>query len=170
MTVLDPIIRFLVDHKRSTFTLTQAIEGTNRPRRPVLRVLDKLAREGYLTEIKDEPIMPGLGENGPPRRNPTWRINKDKPVLERPRVKVQRRTLRDKMWQAMCNVLGRKFTVPDLQRLSGASRASAERYTRILERTGHVRRTGRTGRTVTWLLIKDVGAKRPKTSDKEAGV
>ncbi|MFC1524638.1 hypothetical protein ACFL6N_07600 [Thermodesulfobacteriota bacterium] len=83
MTVLNPVIEYLAGLRHTKVTLEQVHACTGLPRRPLLRVLDNLAGDGYLTEISDEPVRPGLGECGPPRRNPTWKINKDKPLLVR---------------------------------------------------------------------------------------
>ena len=54
MTVLEPVTRFLMGlEKGAKITLEQVILGAERPRLPVLRVMDRMVREGFLVEIED---------------------------------------------------------------------------------------------------------------------
>ncbi len=162
MTVLEPVIGWLIEADPGTVTLSMVMKGSCRPRKPVLRVMDRLVREGYLEEIEDNKIPCRLGECGPERRNPTWKIL-EKP-LSIPKNQAKRHTLRDKMWQLVR--LHRHFTVVQIQRLSGSAYDTARLYIKMLERDGYVRKSGRDGGKVTWMLIK--GHKqvdRPQTKE-----
>ncbi len=162
MTVLEPVIDWLRGCKKRTVTLTMVMTGSDRPRRPVLRVMDRLAREGYVEEIKDNKIPCKPGECGRERRNPTWRIL-DKP-LSQPTSKVKRHTLRDKMWKLIRTK--RRFTVVEIQRLSGAAYDTVRLYVKMLERDGYVRKTGSDRGRYAWLLIKGHKlVERPETKE-----
>ncbi len=153
MTVLDPVIAYLMQvyGKRShrVVSLGQVMAGSERPRRPVLRVLDKLTREGYLVQVSDSKINPGHGECGPPRRNPVWRIVRD--PSDRPAPKPRSNTNRDMLWRLIR--AKRRFTKRDLVVASGVNPATVDEYVRLLERHGHIRRTGKDGRRATYLLV-----------------
>ncbi|MFC1524708.1 hypothetical protein ACFL6N_07955 [Thermodesulfobacteriota bacterium] len=168
MTVLNPLIDLLVGWKRRAISFEQVHEETGLPRRPLLRVLDNLAGDGYLTEISDEPVRPGPGECGPPRRNPTWKINKDKSLLERAKPKPRKNTVRDKVWKLIR--AKRRFLRGDIETLLTASRSSIDKYVLALEREGYLRRIGKDGKEVLWMLVKDTGPKRPRISDKGVGI
>jgi len=163
MTVLDPVIHYLLTCGRKQVTLHDVMLGADRPRRPVLRVLDKLAREGYLRQVADHRRPPGWMEYGPARRNPTWRIIGD--LSDRP---VKTRTLpacqRARIWKVIR--AKRRFTKADLVITSGASPATVDEYVRALERAGYVRRTGRDGRRITYLLVRRDQVDYPKITGR----
>ncbi len=150
VTVMEPVIAWLMNCSAKSVTLDQALEGSARPRKPVLRVMDLLVLEGYLEEVEDNKIPCRRGEFGVARRNPTWKIL-SKP-LSMPKRQVKRWTLRDKMWQLIRSK--RRFTVVQIQRLSGASYDTARLYIKMLERDGYVRKTGKDGSRGTWLLVR----------------
>jgi len=158
MTVLDPVIQYLSSRgKGRRVRLDQVVAAVERPRRPVLRVMDKLAAEGYLVEIADDPIMPAYGECGPPRRNPTWKIITD-PMSRPARPAPRRQSARARIWRvirAMRRTSGNRFTQPDLVRLSGASRGTVEDYVRRLVSAGYLRRAGKDGRLTVYMLVYD---------------
>lgn len=157
MTVLEPVTHLLTTWSKRKITLQEAMEGSDRPRKPVLRVMDRLVREGYLEEIEDNKIPLKYGEFGCKRRNPTWRILST-PVYQNPKS-PKRRTLRDRLWQIMR--ARRRFTRKELVRLSGASISSVEDYSSVLVNHGIIRVIGKDGRANVYLLIKDGGPKRP---------
>jgi predicted transcriptional regulator len=162
MTVMEPVIAWLMTSGTKKITLTQVMKGSDRPRKPVLRVMDRLVREGYLEEIEDNKIPLRRGEFGKDRRNPTWKIL-SKP-LSMPKRQAKRRTLRDKMWQLIRTK--KHFTVVEIQRLSGAAYDTVRIYIKMLEHDGYVRQTGTDGNRITWMLVK--GHKqvdRPETKE-----
>ncbi|MEN8134297.1 MAG: hypothetical protein ABFS18_02005 [Thermodesulfobacteriota bacterium] len=163
MTILEPIRAFLAGYKGRKITLKQMLAAIDRPRRPVLRMLDQLAKEGYLAEIADNPTAPGQGECGRFRRNPTWRINSKKNISDRPTFKSRPHNLRDKMWTVIR--ARRRFTRTNLVILAGCGVGSAETYTLLLERDKIIRRIGKDGQEVLWMLVKDTGPKRPKVKE-----
>ncbi|MDF1555786.1 MAG: hypothetical protein P1P84_22115 [Deferrisomatales bacterium] len=166
MTVLEPVSAFILGLPRQRFTLEDVVAATQRPRLAVLRVLDRLAAEGYLVEISDDRISPKLGECGPPRRNPTWRIAKNRDVSHRTGPARRKNTLRDRLYRLIR--ARRRFTRNDLVVLSGASRGTVDDYTRILERESVIRRVGKRGRDDLWLLVKDLGPVRPRVAEEGA--
>lgn len=166
MTILDPLRQWIVDRQGRRFSLATAVAELARPRLPILRALDILAREGYLVEVKDEPIPAKLGEHGPPRRNPTWKINKKMNVAKRPAVQNPRRnTMRDKMWRLIR--AQRRFTRANLERLAGSSRGGVKDFTDLLEREHYIRRIGKDGADVLYLLVKDCGPSRPQIRESK---
>lgn len=158
MTVLEPVVQFLMDYRGKSVTLPQVIEGAERPRKPVLRVMDRLVKEGYLEEIENNEISLRLGEFGPARRNPTWRII-TKPLLEIAQRQPKARTMRDRLW-ALARAR-RRFTRTELHRLSGVSMASSDNFTKLLFKNGYVREIGKSDGEKVYLLIKDPGPTRP---------
>ena len=157
MTVLEPVVRFLMDYRGKTVTLAAVIAGADRPRTPVLRVMDRLVREGCLEEIADPGEDRWLPRFGPVRRNPVWRVVKP-PVPRNPKS-PKRRTVRDRLWKLIR--MRRRFTRIELRRLSGATLGSVEDFTQKLERHGYLKVTGKDGRQKVYLLVKDTGPQRP---------
>ncbi len=160
MTVLDPVIEFLLVSGKSV-SLDQVTAGAERPRRPVLRVMDRLVREGYLEEIEDSKIPPGHGKCGRDRRNPVWKKVERKPLDSRPdRPKPQKRNKRDRIWKAIR--MKRRFTRSELEIVCRqVTRSSIDEYTKLLVRQGYLRSVGLDGHEKVFLLIKNPGPRRP---------
>lgn len=162
MTVLDPVVLFLLTCGRKKVTLEQVVAGVELERKPILRVMDKLAREGYLQEIKDDKLPKGYAEPGPFAQNPTWEVIRD--LTERPAKRPGRNTGRDKIWRAI-RQLQRGFTRSDLVRLTGASRGAVEDYTKLLERDGFIKVVGRDVRQFRYNLVPG-DPQRPKIKEQ----
>lgn len=162
MTVLEPVSQFLVDYTGKKVSLETVIKGAKRPRKPVLRVMDRLVREGCLEEVADNRAQLQYGEVGPRRRNPTWRILR-KPV-DVACLAPRRRTLRDRMWQIIR--ARRRFTRKELQRLACASVGSTEDFTKLLVRHGYLRVIGKDHKAYVFMLINDPGPRRPQLKEK----
>ncbi|WP_051554446.1 hypothetical protein [Desulfobulbus elongatus] len=162
MTVLDPVVLYLLTCGRRKVTLEQVTAGVELDRKAVLRVLDKLTGEGYLREIEDHKMAKGYADPGPYLQNPTWEIVRD--LTDRPVKRPKRDTGRDRIWRAIKR-LQRGFTRSDIVRLSGASRGSVEDYTKLLERDGHIKTVGLTGRQYRYNLVSDE-LKRPKVKEQ----
>ena len=148
MTVLDPVIHYLLTCGRKRVCLQDVMAGADRPRRPVLRAMDKLAKEGYLQEVSDDPVPPRAGECGPPRRNPTWKIIND--LTARPKQSLQKNTLRGRIWRLIR--AKHHFTRRDLVISSGASQGTVDEYVLLLEKHGYIKKTGKDGRFTTYML------------------
>jgi len=149
MTMLETVIGCLQGQR--TVRLDDLVACAGHERRQVLRVMDKLAREGYLAEIGSDTQQPQRGEMGPHRRNPTWRIIKDpgkRPQPNRPR----NNSLRSKLWRLIR--AKRRFTKSELSLCSGVSTATTDEYVRDLERAGYVRATGKDGHCTVFMLVK----------------
>lgn len=165
MTVLDPVITYLLGCKLGKrVSLNQVMTGADRPRRPVLRVMDRLVKDGYLLEIADNKESKSYGEGGPARRNPTWEVLS--PPTLKPR-QPKRRTIRDRIWQAIR--MKRRFSPPELASTSGVPEGSVRNYVKLLTRTGYLRVTGRDGIAQVYLLIKDPGPQRPAIKEVANG-
>jgi len=150
MTLLGSVIDCLRERGKKPVTLGEMVACAEHDRRQVLRVMDKLAREGYLKEIADNPEPLRSGEYGPPRRNPTWRVVGDldkRPTPNRPKSQSQRA----KIWKLIR--AKHRFTKSDLVIPSGATPGTVDRYVRKLEKHGYVRRTGKDGRSTTYMLV-----------------
>lgn len=158
MTVLEPVIDWLITSKRKKITLDQIIKGAGRPRKPVLRVMDRLVREGYAEEITNGKDALAYGEVGPMRRNPTWKILK-KPLSSRPTHPTKERNIRDRIWKTIRDL--RRFTRKQLKRLTGSPVGSIQGYTKLLEHHGYIRQIGKDCREKVFLLVKNPGPTRP---------
>lgn len=162
MSVIDPVIFFLLSTNQRRVTLNKLVEEVQCHRKGVLRAMDKLTAEGYLEEIEDNPQLKGYKDFGPQKQNPTWKVVGD--LSSRPTRQPKRDTDRDKIWRAIRNMV-QGFTRTDLMRLSGASHAAVEDYTKLLERDGHIKTMGRNGRQKKYRLVSEE-LKRPKISEK----
>lgn len=130
-------MHYLATCGRKTVTVQMVIDGAQRERRQVLRVLDKLAADGYLRQVADSPQPNGYKEFGPPRRNPSWLIIAD--LTERPQPNPPRKnTQRSRVWRAVR--AKRCFTKRDLVVTSGAAAPTVDEYVRQLEKHGYVRK------------------------------
>lgn len=147
-------------------TLTEVVDASGCPRRPVLRVLDRLCREGFLTLVEDIREYPAPGESGPKRRNPLYQVLRDL-RLHRANQAKGRVTCRDKIWSTLRTV--RRATLSDLQRLTGCDEGVCREYVHALVEHGYVRPVGKFGREKVWALIKDGGARRPETWAQTTG-
>ncbi|MBL4901072.1 hypothetical protein JYT85_01475 [Desulfocapsa sp. AH-315-G09] len=151
MTVLEPVLGWLVSCKLKKVTVIQIMDNIGMPKKPILRVMDKLVREGYAEEVEDNKIQLCRGEFGKPRRNPTWKLL-EKPLSDRPTRRPKRQTNRDKLWTAIRRQ--RIFTRKDLIRSTGLSMGSVESYTKLLERDGYLKVKGNDGHQKVYTLTK----------------
>jgi DNA-binding IclR family transcriptional regulator len=146
-------------------SLAEVVDASGCPRRPVLRVLDRLAREGWLELVEDVRLRPAPGECGPKRRNPAYLVHRDI-RLHRAAQDRSRVTCRDKVWSTLRAV--RRTTVGNLMRLTGCGEGMCREYLSALLRGHYVRRAGLDGRETLWVLVKDAGPRRPETSEPNA--
>ena len=162
MTVLEPVVAFLQGCTRKTVTLGQVVAGSDRPRRPVLRVMDRLVRDGYLEEIEDNPVRQDARVGGKSQRNPTWRIL-TRPVPEEFIPMAPHVTMRDRMWRLIR--AKRRFTLVEIMRLAASSEGAAKDFIELLAAHGFLRMIGKDGHRHVYMLIKDPGVKRPPTPE-----
>lgn len=142
--------------------LADVVEASGCPRRPVMRVLDRLVREGWLREAEDCRERPRPGEFGPCRRNPTYEVLRDI-RLHRAHQTKSRITCRDKLWSTLRTV--RRTTISNLVRLTGCGTDTCREYLLRLSEHGFVRQSGKDGREKVWGLVKDPGVRRPETPE-----
>lgn len=143
-------------------TLAEVVDTSGCPRRPVLRVLDRLTRDGWLELAADLRERPKTGECGPKRRNPVYEVRRDI-RLHRAHQNKSRVTCRDKIWSTLRAV--RRATVSHLMRMTGCGEEVCREYLHILLHGEFVRKAGMDGREKVWVLVKDAGARRPETLD-----
>ncbi len=144
--------------------LAEVVEVSDCPRRPVMRVLDRLVRDGFLALASDERVQADqMGEvYGPKRRNPTYDVVRDI-RLHRAHQAKSRVTCRDKLWSTLRAV--RRTTISHLVRLTGCGTDTCREYLLLLLAHGYVRQAGRDGLEKIWVLARDAGARRPETTD-----
>lgn len=174
LTVLGPVKALLAELcvKEGRFKeqvisfpgLLQRLPGFERIR--VLRVLDRLCREGDLELIREEKVRPVGRKSGPAQRSPTWRIIRD-PRLRRDAQAKARVTCRDKVWGTLRGLRPRATTISEIVRLSGCEEQTVRESIKALEAGGFVKARGKIGREKGWILMKDVGAKRPEIPETE---
>lgn len=140
------------------------IEGFER--RPVLRVLDRLCRDGDL-RLESEGTVDEQ-KPGPKLRNPTWRVIKDLRLRRDNQVK-KRVTCRDKIWNTLRGLRPRATTYSELTRLTGCDARTVRNSIEVLEKGGFVKAKGKIGREKAWILTKDTGPRRPETSEEPRG-
>jgi hypothetical protein len=145
-------------------SLNQILSGLPElPRRPVLRVLDRLCRDGDLKLQTEALVSPAPGESGPKRRNPTWLIVRDLRQRRDNQVKA-RVTCRDKIWGTLRS-LRRAMTLSELCRLTGCGENVVREYLLMLVRHEYVAAKGKIGREKAWMLVNDCGPRRPETPE-----
>jgi len=152
MTLLETVIQHLLTTTAGKqITLRLVVDSLELERKQVLRVLEKLTREGYLKEVVDNPEPPRVGEVGPPRRNPTWRVIRDLATRPAPNRTVNDSN-RSKLWRLIR--AKRRFTRHDLTVCSGISGKTVDGYVRDLTQNGYVRATGKDGQHTTYMLVR----------------
>ena len=142
--------------KRRAFNLSDVAESSGIERKKLLRVLEKFTKEGFLQKVGEGKVRPGIGENGPFRRNPRYKVIKKIAA----RQKKQRPLCdRDKMWRTIRFL--RKFKRSDLIRLTEGNQSTIYGYTRSLVIHGYLKELGRSGKEKVFFLFNDPGPKRP---------
>jgi len=144
-------------------TLAEVVDASGCPRRPVLRVLDRLAREGWLQLLTDDRLhADNFGETyGPARRNPTYQVVQDLRLHRGYQVRA-RVSCRDKIWSTLRTL--RRSTPSNLERLTGGNAKAVAEFLRMLAAGGYVREVGKDSHEKIWALVKDIGPKRPETT------
>lgn len=143
-------------------TLAEVVATTACPRRPVLRVLDRLAREGWLDLVEDARERQAPGKCGVRPRNPVYEVRRDIRQHRAHQIRAQI-TCRDKLWSTMRTL--RRTTIANLVRLTGCTEDCCRHYMVILLHNGFVRQGGMDGLEKVWVLVNDAGARRPETRD-----
>ncbi|ACL06457.1 hypothetical protein Dalk_4779 [Desulfatibacillum aliphaticivorans] len=154
------VIGFL-EH-RNTFLMSDAVKATGLDRRLVLRVLEKLRKEGYLEIIEDRREHGIFTEMGPARRNPRYKKVRDLSLRRSNRPLCEQ----DKIWRTLRMV--RQATRSKIVMLSGCHPSTVEKYTQALEKEGVIRAIGRDGREKVFLVIKDNGPRHPVIPERRA--
>lgn len=160
--VYTPVFTFVMG--RTRFTLDDAVEASGLDRRKVLRVLERLRKEGVLKLVSDERKPKAsrfTGKDmGPRLRNPRF---ERKDVLVRGNRQPKRDTVRDKLWRVIRRE--RRFTRPHLAEASGLAEATVRDFVRLLLHHGYIAEAKGSGRAQAYVLIRDVGPVRPITPE-----
>jgi hypothetical protein len=161
------IILELLRQDRKIFTLNQIVKITGLKREGVRDVLIDLCLGDYLKRIR-KTIEPYLGEKGPPLQNVTYRVRKPKILAQKiaPKFKGENNAC-DRIWFIIRK--RRKFTRRDLRVLTcdmkgqpTIAKETVRWFTKMLARAGIIKQTSRG----EWILVKDVGPKRPYVGDQ----
>ena len=165
MTVLEPVIGYLATCGKKRVALKDVVAGAERPRRAVREVMCRLEADGYLLKVKEKIIPHNPKKGGPDKVDPTWKIVGD--LRKRPKRKHRKgNTQRDKLWKLIR--AKRYFTRDDLALTSGCHPSTVRTYLCLLERDGHIRRTGKDGMKITYMVITQ-SVKRPMITGQYRG-
>jgi hypothetical protein len=151
----------LEHHPIGFFSLDQIVELTKIPRKYVTDTLVVFSQEGLVKKI-----MKGRKEHIPghsPRFSLVYTANR-KALTARIAPKLKKETIQDKMWF----IIRKKkfFTLRDLIILAGAKRGTARWFLKALRKIGIIRPLRSGGPGVEWMLVKDIGPKRPHIETK----
>lgn len=163
------VIEVILATGKETLKVNDLIIKTRLTHKQILRVMDRLERDGYIKTI--EMVIPPLkfGESGIRKRYPTWKLNAGKLIGQRA-VKVRKKdTVRDKIWHAIR--IKRKFTLPELEQFTQMKQDCLRDYVYILETGGFLKRQPNTGKVKVFVLVSDPGKERPVLPErnKKAG-
>jgi DNA-binding Lrp family transcriptional regulator len=153
------VIQVILATGRETVKVNDLIIKTNLTHKQILRVMDRLERDGYIKTV--EMVIPPLefGESGIRRRYPTWKLNAGKLIAVRAVTVRKKDTVRDKIWRAVR--IKRKFTMPELEQFTEMKQDCLRDYVYILEAGGILKRQPNTGKIKVFVLVNDVGPERP---------
>jgi len=160
--VLAPVMAALPSDRRK-FSLSKMVETLGLPRRPVMRVLDRLVREGVLEVAENaKQAHKARAEYGPAKRDTVYR-RVPGAGLARGVRQTRGENSRDRIWRTIRRL--RRFTKHSLAEASGCKFASCEEYVRLLTIHNHLVKDGREGRRAVFVLANDTGVRRPATPE-----
>jgi len=151
------------------FTLDQVVEIVGFDRLTVRRALEKLSREKIIIKIAKKALYQlessaqiDLGKGRPPLAI-TYHIADKKGLINRIAPKLKENTSQDRMWSVIRNknISDGCFTVAELITLAAVKRENARWFVKMLRRAGIIRPSKPGGPGVEWILVKDVGPRRP---------
>jgi predicted ArsR family transcriptional regulator len=162
MTERLKIIGEIVLNERGCFTVAKIARETGISTADVRTVLDRLFREGLLLRIKIDPqFAPAAGLRGRPPAKLLYQKKSKRQFAGRIAPKLKEDTAQDRMWKVIRYL--RDFTMRDLIRTAEVKRENARSFVKALRRAGIVRNVGYRD----WVLIKDVGPRRPYVGDQK---
>jgi len=149
-------------------SMERMVEKTRMEHRPLIRIMRKLERKGFLEKVKErtEPSREGINYN--PRRYPTWKIV-GRETLKTAFIRGNGRgQVRDRIWKAMRTLSTTRsvFQVKNVVNLCGEKRDSVVDWILILEHAGYLRFISRDRTGKYWQLIKNPGPARPRVGEK----
>lgn len=157
------VIEVILAQGKEIVKVNDLIIKTNFTHKQVLRVMDRLERDGYIATVVNSFPPRQYGESGIRRRYPTWKLNAEKLIGQRA-VKVRKKdAVRDKIWQAIR--IKRKFTLPELEQFTRMKQNCLRDYVYILEAGGFLKRQPNTGKVKVFVLVNDTGKERPVLSE-----
>lgn len=159
---------FICKSRGSTISMERMIEKTGMEHKPLIRIMRKLEKRGFLEKVKErtEPSRKGVHYN--PRRYPTWKIV-DRETLKTAFINGNNRgQVRDRIWKAMrtLSVTQTVFQSTDLVILCGEKREAVADWILILEHAGYIRSVDWDRKGKYWQLIKNPGLVRPRVGEK----
>jgi hypothetical protein len=152
----------------SMISMERVIEKTGMEHKPLIRIMRKLERKGFLEKVKErtEPSREGVNYN--PRRYPTWKITGREPLKTAFIKRNGRGQVRDRIWKSMRMLSTTRivFQVTNVVTLCGEKRDSVVDWILILEHAGYLRSISRDRTGKYWQLIKNPGPVRPRVGEK----
>ncbi len=158
------VVEVILSTGKETLKVNDLIVKTNFTHKQILRVMDRLERDGYVKTVEMAVPPRKFGESGIRKRYPTWKLIKvranDYSPLQKRAVKVRKKdTVRDKIWRAIR--IKRKFTLPELTQFTQMKEDCLRDYVYILEAGRILKRQPNTGKIKVFVLVNDVGPTRP---------
>ncbi len=149
----------LLRRQRNFFSLAQIVKTTGLRRDEVRDILHDFWRQKLLVRIRKDRDY--SWSNGPPLLNVRYRVATPAKLAARiaPCYRGENNAA-DRIWFVIRKKIS--FTRRDLRVLTGASSSNIRWYTKRLAKAGIIASRGRSGE---WILLKDVGSRRPYTGD-----
>jgi len=150
----------LLKRERTFFSLAQIVRATGLEREKVRDILIGLWREKLLVRVRKNRDY--SWSNGPPLLNVRYRVVVPGKLAARiaPQYRGENNAA-DRIWFIVRKKV--TFTRRDLRVLAGASSSNVRWYTKKLAKAGIISTRGRSGE---WVLLKDVGPRRPYVGDQ----
>jgi DNA-binding Lrp family transcriptional regulator len=160
------IIGEMVLQEQGFFTVKKIARETELSEADVRAVLDRLFREGVLLRFKTDPQFAAL--RGRPKSKMLYQPSSRETLIKKIGPKLKENTSQDRMWSVIRNKskLDGSFTVRNVILLAEVKRENARWYVKMLRRAGIVKPSKAGGPGVEWMLIKDIGPKRPYVGDQ----
>jgi DNA-binding Lrp family transcriptional regulator len=161
MTERLKIIGEIILQEQGLFSVKKVARETGLSVGDVQTVLDRLFREGVLLRFKRDPEFASL--RGRPKSKMIYERSSRKVLLQKIGPRLKEDTAQDRMWSVIRNKSRFEgfFTVRNLVLLAEVKRENARWFVKMLRRAGIIRPSKPGGPGVEWILVKDVGPRRP---------
>jgi hypothetical protein len=164
MNKLRTIGKAILEHYPvSFFSLDQVVKLTKMPRKSVIDSLVILSQEGLIKKVRKRRKEHILGQS--PRFSIIYKSINKKALAARIGPRLKEKTIQDRLWFI---VRGKRFfTLRDLIALADVKKGTARCFLKLYRRAGIVRPLRPGGPGVVWMLVKDMGPKRPYIDSRQ---